>query len=454
MRPMRQSQNLAQQNYYQRQARKAQQADYSRRLRSMKAPVRLVSAEEEIGDRPIADKNAPRHKNAPRKTNSKQETNELVSVMTQQKKDMEKPVYQTVYQTANQEGWTVPEKVEYAAPPKPAPDWDVPPIEQPKRVARNTLPKPKTNQQQAAVDEESSAALDESNLVPPVTNRTRVGMRQQDTSSVMIGEPVEDPFADRTPKFRPARQFRRIQDKDSTQDPLNQQDIPEDLDDVPGSAAEKSCDEFRNEIFSQSIKQIDLNISPYGPRVRGVPQAVIGSSRTWIDRHGEILTTGAMINLRHGYVHIDTGTEIVRIPVARLGEADLAQVAMLWKTPAPCTLGIHPFPERSWCPQTYTWKASALCHKPLYFEDVQLERYGHSAGPFRQPLRSTVHFFTRLVFWPYQTAIHPPNECQYALGYYRPGNCAPWLVDPIPLSIRGAARQAAVTVGSAYLFFP
>ena len=50
--------------------------------------------------------------NAPRKTNSKQETNELVSVMTPQKKDMEKPVYQTVYQTANQEGWTVPEKVD------------------------------------------------------------------------------------------------------------------------------------------------------------------------------------------------------------------------------------------------------------------------------------------------------------------------------------------------------
>jgi hypothetical protein len=26
---------------------------------------------------------------------------------------------------------------------------------------------------------------------------------------------------------------------------------------------------------------------------------------------------------------------------------------------------------------TYPYHASALCHKPLYFEEVQLERYGH-----------------------------------------------------------------------------
>jgi hypothetical protein len=28
---------------------------------------------------------------------------------------------------------------------------------------------------------------------------------------------------------------------------------------------------------------------------------------------------------------------------------------------------------RPWCPLTFTWKASGLCHKPLYFEQVHLE---------------------------------------------------------------------------------
>ncbi len=85
------------------------------------------------------------------------------------------------------------------------------------------------------------------------------------------------------------------------------------------------------------------------------------------------------------------------------------------------------------------------------FEDIQLERYGHSHGPFSQPVHSTLHFFSSLVMWPYQTAIHPPNECQYALGFYRPGNCAPWLKDPVPISLRGIARQTVLGAGIAVL---
>ena len=38
---------------------------------------------------------------------------------------------------------------------------------------------------------------------------------------------------------------------------------------------------------------------------------------------------------------------------------------------------------------------------PLYFEDPQLERYGHSFPPCCQPLISGAHFFTRLPILPY-----------------------------------------------------
>jgi hypothetical protein len=104
---------------------------------------------------------------------------------------------------------------------------------------------------------------------------------------------------------------------------------------------------------------------------------------------------------------------------------------------------------RSWPQTTYMWKASALCHKPLYFENEQLERYGHSWPPCCQPFVSGAHFFTRLPVLPYCMGVEPPTECVYALGHYRPGNCAPYMCDPIPFSWRGAFFQAGAVVGAA-----
>jgi hypothetical protein len=45
--------------------------------------------------------------------------------------------------------------------------------------------------------------------------------------------------------------------------------------------------------------------------------------------------------------------------------------------------------------------------------------------------------------------VHPPNECMYALGHYRPGNCAPYMISPMPISARGAIFQAGAVVGAA-----
>lgn len=107
------------------------------------------------------------------------------------------------------------------------------------------------------------------------------------------------------------------------------------------------------------------------------------------------------------------------------------------------------FTPRSWCEITYMWKASGLCHKPLYFEEVQLERYGHSWGPIVQPILSGAHFFGTLPVLPYKMGLKTPNECVYTLGYYRPGDCAPYLIDPIPFTCRAALFQAGGVVGAA-----
>ena len=122
--------------------------------------------------------------------------------------------------------------------------------------------------------------------------------------------------------------------------------------------------------------------------------------------------------------------------------------------PCECKLGNVPFAGRSWSPTTFTWKATGVCHKPLYFEDVQLERYGHSWNPFVQPFMSAGHFFVSVPLLPYKMGLTLPNECIYTLGYYRPGSCAPYVIEPLQLSLRGALFEAAAVTGFVYWFWP
>ena len=118
--------------------------------------------------------------------------------------------------------------------------------------------------------------------------------------------------------------------------------------------------------------------------------------------------------------------------------------------PGECTLGDAQFIPRTWDGLTYTWKASALCHKPLYFEEVALERYGHSRGPILDPLVSAAHFFVTVPLLPYEMGVEPPCECEYTLGYYRPGDCAPWIIDGFPISLRGMALECTAVTGAAF----
>ena len=119
--------------------------------------------------------------------------------------------------------------------------------------------------------------------------------------------------------------------------------------------------------------------------------------------------------------------------------------------PHDCSMGEGPFQWRAFCPTTFAWTASALCHKPLYFEDVQLERYGHMCGPWLQPFASGVQFFATIPILPYEMGVELPTECIYTLGYYRPGDCAPYMLEPIPISVRGALFEAGAWVGGACL---
>ena len=116
--------------------------------------------------------------------------------------------------------------------------------------------------------------------------------------------------------------------------------------------------------------------------------------------------------------------------------------------PKECYIESKPFHGRHFSQSCFQWKASALATKGAYFEDTQLDRYGHTkVGPVLQPFVSGAKFFGDVVILPYRMGVHPPNECVYTLGHYRSGSCAPYMIEPFPLSARGALFQAGAVAG-------
>lgn len=94
------------------------------------------------------------------------------------------------------------------------------------------------------------------------------------------------------------------------------------------------------------------------------------------------------------------------------------------------------------------WSAPNTYSYPLYFEDRMLERHGHERFGVLQPMASGVRFFATVPMLPYLTAISHPCDCQYTLGYFRPGSCAPKMYQRPPWDRRAViAESAAVATG-------
>lgn len=87
------------------------------------------------------------------------------------------------------------------------------------------------------------------------------------------------------------------------------------------------------------------------------------------------------------------------------------------------------------------WRPSLITHNPLYFQDAMLERHGHVRYGHLQPLSSAVKFYSTFLIYPYLHTLESAHECQYALGQFRPGSCAPVLKDHLPYDRRAAAVE-------------
>jgi len=99
----------------------------------------------------------------------------------------------------------------------------------------------------------------------------------------------------------------------------------------------------------------------------------------------------------------------------------------------------------------FNWEASNLYHNPLYFEDAPLERYGHTHHEIVQPFVSAGKFGVQLLGLPYQMTIDPICKRMYALGWYRPGDRAPYKHYQIPWNTHAAAVEGGFMTGMFFL---
>jgi len=98
------------------------------------------------------------------------------------------------------------------------------------------------------------------------------------------------------------------------------------------------------------------------------------------------------------------------------------------------------------CTKVAMWASPNYCFQPLYFEDVNLERFG-ARHPFLQPGLSALHFFGSTIRLPYRAAQLPFNECVFTAGYGRPGNRYCYQRERLPTDLKALSFQALISTG-------
>ncbi|NOZ39161.1 MAG: hypothetical protein GXP24_02905 [Planctomycetes bacterium] len=93
------------------------------------------------------------------------------------------------------------------------------------------------------------------------------------------------------------------------------------------------------------------------------------------------------------------------------------------------------------------WSATCSRHRPLYFEEINAERYGYTVSYALQPVLSAAHFFGTIPALPYKMAIDHPRDCIYTLGHYRPGSCVPRRASHLPWQPTAAGVEAGLIAG-------
>ncbi|MDG1874456.1 MAG: hypothetical protein P8J27_11135 [Mariniblastus sp.] len=140
----------------------------------------------------------------------------------------------------------------------------------------------------------------------------------------------------------------------------------------------------------------------------------------------------------------DVGLAISPIPLGGIRQNDPSQLLVNDPVYQPTVSGEQinyaQLTQNEFVPSSKSWLAPNFVHRPLYFEDAQLERYGNRTR--FQLVRSGLHFFATIPVLPYRMGADAPWECQYTYGNDRPGDCVPYDVYRRPLDKKGLISQA------------
>ena len=104
------------------------------------------------------------------------------------------------------------------------------------------------------------------------------------------------------------------------------------------------------------------------------------------------------------------------------GEIPVDQSEVLFTPPVPLHRGAMGRTE--WTDVNFWWASSEFTHRPLYFDQVPLERCGHSRIRILQPAISGIHFFGTAAVLPYKMLVDFPFRQVSQLGAPRPGTYA------------------------------
>jgi hypothetical protein len=115
-------------------------------------------------------------------------------------------------------------------------------------------------------------------------------------------------------------------------------------------------------------------------------------------------------------------------------------------------LSRNPYYGRAWPLSKMFVEPAYVCHRRLFFEQRNLERYGWDLGIFA-PFISGATFFADVAFLPYKIATQPCRHFECSAGKCLPGDPVPFLIRPPELSLTGALAEGAA-IGALIVLFP
>lgn len=92
-------------------------------------------------------------------------------------------------------------------------------------------------------------------------------------------------------------------------------------------------------------------------------------------------------------------------------------------------------------------RAHQFPYQPLYFEEINLERYGRSNCGVLQPAASGLRFFATIPSLPYAMTVHKPNQAYHWRWPYEAGWGAPRVRELRPLELKPSLVQASAMTG-------